>query len=161
MRPLFVPKIPRVWVALLRVMVGLVFLTVVYSNYYKGYYSPQGLQVFFTQVFPQSENPFPWYANFIENVVLPLRGPFSTFQLITEPLLGLALLFGVFTPVASLGAMFFILNTFLATFGQDWPWSYLMIEGILFVVLVTQAGRSLGVDGWLTWRFGKDRWYLW
>jgi uncharacterized membrane protein YphA (DoxX/SURF4 family) len=72
-----------------------------------------------------------------------------------EFLLGLFLLFGLLTPWISVAAAFFILNTFLATFGHDWPWSYAMILGMLFVVFFTRAGRSLGLDAWLARRRGE------
>lgn len=152
---------PRFWIALLRIMIGLLFLTVTYSNIEHGFYSAEGLHRFFNEVFPQSANPLRFYAAFIERVILPVAGPFSTFQAIAEPLMGLAFVFGVFTPLAVVGGIVFIANTFLATFGHDWPWSYIMMCAIMFTVAVTQSGRTLGVDGWLARRFGSHRWYLW
>jgi uncharacterized membrane protein YphA (DoxX/SURF4 family) len=127
-------------------MLGVLFLTTWYSNLSKGFYTPDGLVDFFSNVFPQSENPLTWYAAFINDIILPIRGAFAPFQLIGEFLLGMFLLIGVLTPWTSVAAAFFILNTFLATFGHDWPWSYAMILGILFVIFFTRAGRSLGID---------------
>jgi uncharacterized membrane protein YphA (DoxX/SURF4 family) len=148
------------WVSLLRIMIGLLLLTTWGSNLSKGFYTADGLQVFFTDVFPQSANPLGWYAGFIEGVILPIRGFFAPMQLIGEFLLGLFLLIGLFTPLTSLMAAFFILNTFLASFGHDWPWSYATILGILFVVFITRAGRSLGVDAWLLEKRGQPRNFL-
>jgi uncharacterized membrane protein YphA (DoxX/SURF4 family) len=155
------PQVPLFWVALLRIMLGLLFLTTWYSNLGKGFYTPDGLQNFFENVFPQANNPLTWYAAFINNVILPIRGVFAPLQLITEGLMGLALLIGVLTPVTSVAAAFFIVNTFLATFGHDWPWSYMTILGILGVCFFTRAGRSLGVDAWLAKRIGEPAWPLW
>ena len=140
------PQIPLSWVALLRIILGVLFLTTWFSNLFKGFYTPDGLLDFFTNVFPQSENPLRWYAGFIINVILPIRSAFAPFQLVSEFLIGLFLLAGALTPWTSAAAAFFILNTFLATFGHDWPWSYGTILGILFVVFFTRAGRSLGFD---------------
>ncbi len=140
------PQVPLSWIALLRIMLGALFLTTWGSNLVRGFYTPEGLLVFFRDVFPQSDNPLSWYGAFIEGVILPIRTVFAPFQLVTEFLLGLFLLIGLLTPWTSAAAAFFILNTFLATFGHDWPWSYLTILGILFVVTFTRAGRSLGVD---------------
>ena len=155
------PQTPLSWVALLRIMLGLLFLTTWASNLSKGFYTADGLYTFFTEIFPQSANSLTWFAAFIENFVLPARTVFAPFQLVTEFLIGLFLLVGFFTPLTSLAAGFFILNTFLATFGHDWPWSYLMILGILFVVLSTRAGRSLGVDAWFMNRRGEPDFFLW
>jgi hypothetical protein len=56
---------------------------------------------------------------------------------------------------------FFLVNVFLATFGHDWPWAYLMPLSLLGVFYLTRAGRSLGVDAWLARRFGEPRVPLW
>jgi thiosulfate dehydrogenase [quinone] large subunit len=142
-------RVPLFWISLLRIMIGLLILTTWGSNLLKGFYTPEGLLNFFTNVFPLADNPLTWYAAFIDNVILPIRHVFAPFQMIGEFLLALFLLLGLFTPLTSLFAAFFIINTYLATYGHDWPWSYWMILGILFVVFVTRAGRSLGVDNLL------------
>jgi uncharacterized membrane protein YphA (DoxX/SURF4 family) len=143
-------------------MLGLLFLTTWWSNQSKGFYTPDGLQYFFTQVFPQSGNSLTWYAAFIDNIILPARSVFAPFQLVTEFLIGVFLLVGFFTPYTSAAGAFFILNTFLATFGHDWPWSYVMILWILLVLFFTRAGRSLGIDGILLRKHGEPRLpYLW
>ena len=145
------------WVALLRMLLGLMFITTWFSNLSKGFYTPNGLQIFFTDVFPQSANPLTWYAAFIDSVILPIRSVFAPGQLVGELLLGLFLLVGAFTPITSAVAAFFIINTFLATYGHDWPWSYITILGILFVVFMTKAGRSLGVDAWFLKNRGEPK----
>jgi len=145
------------WIALLRIMLGVLFITTWGSNLSKGFYTPDGLQTFFTEIFPQSANSLTWYAAFIDNVIIPIRAVFAPVQLVGEFLLGLFLLIGVFTPVTGVFATFFILNTFLATYGHDWPWSYVTILGILFVVFMTKAGRSFGVDAWLLKNRGEPK----
>ena len=40
------------WIALLRIMLGVLFITTWASNLKKGFYTPDGLQYFFTDVFP-------------------------------------------------------------------------------------------------------------
>mgnify|MGYP001017097674 CR=1 FL=1 len=155
------PATGLLWIALLRVMIGLMFLTTWGSNALKGYYTPDGLLHFFTVVFPQAENPLRFYADFITAVILPARSAFAPFQLVAEGLLGLALLGGLFTPVASVAGAFFLANVFLATLGHDWPWAYLMPISLLGVFFLTRAGRSLGLDAWLLLRFGEPRMPLW
>jgi uncharacterized membrane protein YphA (DoxX/SURF4 family) len=149
------------WIALLRIMVGLMFLTTWGSNLRKGYYTADGLLHFFTVVFPQTENPLRFYAGFLADAILPARAAFAPFQLVAEGALGLALLAGFLTPLASLAGAFFLVNIFLATFGHDWPWAYLMPLSLLGVFYLTRAGRSLGVDAWLARRFGEPQVPLW
>ena len=150
-------RVPLVWISLLRILLGILFLTTWSSNLSKGFYTPDGLVDFFTNVFPQSENPLAWYAAFINGLIIPILGFFAPFQLVAEFLIGLFLLLGFLTPLTSFAGMIFIINTFLATFGHDWPWSYGMMLAILAVVLVTRAGRSIGIDNLLYDRRGEPR----
>ena len=155
------PKVSMFWIVLLRIMLGLLFITQWYDNLISGLYTPAGLEGLFTYFFETSENPLPFYMALVENVILPIAPFFTKFQLVTELLMGLALLVGFMTPLTSLFAAFFILNTFLASWGADWPWSYLTILSILGVLFFTRAGRSLGVDAWLADRFGEPKFPLW
>ncbi len=157
----FEPKVALSWIALLRIVVGVMFLSTWLPNFLDGLYTPDGLLRFFTVDFPQSENPLVFYASFINGVILPIRNVFAPFQLIAEFLLGLALLVGAFTPLASIAGIFFLLNTLLATFGHDWLWSYILPISILAVTLFTHAGRTLGVDAYLVKRTGKRHFLLW
>ena len=149
------PKVPLKWIAALRIMVGIMFLTTWGFNLIEGFYTPDGLLRFFTEIFPQNENPLAFYGAFINNVILPIRDVFAPFQLVAEGLMGLALLVGLFTPFFSVAGIFFLLNTFLATLGHDWPWAYILPIGILTVTAITRAGRVWGLDGYLHKRFGS------
>lgn len=155
------PMTSLTWLALLRIMVGLVILTTWASNLSKGFYTADGLQHFFTNVFPQADNPLTWYAAFIDGVILPIRHIFAPFQMVAEFTLGLALILGGFTRLFSLAGIFFLVNTFLATFGHDWPWAYLMPIGILGVVFLTKAGRAIGLDGAWFKKRGEKGFLLW
>ena len=157
----FKPQIPLTWIALLRIVVGLMFMSTWLPNFLDGVYTPDGLLIFFTEEFPQSENPLGFYANFIDGVILPIRNVFAPFQLVAEFMLGLAILVGAFTPLASIAGVFFLINTMLATFGHDWLWSYILPISILVVCLFTHAGRVLGVDASLLKRFGEQNFFLW
>jgi uncharacterized membrane protein YphA (DoxX/SURF4 family) len=154
-------KVPLSWIAVLRIIVGLMFLLTWLPNFLDGLYTPEGLVIFFTEEFPQSENPLRFYATFIDGIILPIRNIFAPFQLVTEFLMGLAILVGAFTSIASIAGIFFLLNTMLATFGHDWLWSYILPISILVVVLFTHAGRAIGVDAYLLKRFGKRNFLLW
>jgi uncharacterized membrane protein YphA (DoxX/SURF4 family) len=154
-------QIPLTWVALLRVVVGLMFLLTWLPNFLDGLYTPDGLLQFFTKEFPQSENTLGFYASFIDGVIIPMRHIFAPFQLVAEFLLGFVILAGAFTPLASIAGIFFLINTMLATFGHDWLWSYILPISILAVTLFTHAGRALGVDAYLLKRFGERHFLLW
>lgn len=155
------PKTSLFWIALLRIMLGLLFITQWYSNLTKGLYTPEGLEGLFNYYFNASGNPLLWYQTFINSAILPNAAIYGSFQFVTELLMGLALLAGFLTPLTSAAAAFFVFNTFLASWGADWPWSYLTILGILGVLFFTRAGRSIGIDGWLQERYGDRKFPLW
>lgn len=154
------PQTPLFWVALLRIMLGLLFLTQWYDNMVGGLYTAEGLRGLFAYFLSASESPLLWYHAFLEGVIAPIAPAFAAFQFASELLLGIAFLLGLFTPLMSVAAAFFVLNTFLLSWGADWPWSYLTLLTILGVVFFTRAGRVLGIDGWLARHFG-ERFPLW
>jgi uncharacterized membrane protein YphA (DoxX/SURF4 family) len=65
---------------------------------------------------------------------------------VAEPLMGLALIFGVFSPLAGIGGIFFFTNLLLASWGKEWPWTYVNMIVILIAVIGSGSGRFLGVD---------------
>ncbi|MGD8633056.1 MAG: DoxX family protein [Anaerolineales bacterium] len=155
------PKTSMFWIALLRIMLGLLFITQWYDNLVNGIYTPAGLEGSLNYFFSTSDNPLDFYMVFVNQVILPIAPFFTKFQLVTELLIGIALLVGFLTPLTSLFAAFFILNTFLVSWGADWPWSYLTILTILGVLFFTRAGRSLGLDAILARRFGDVKFAVW
>lgn len=154
------PKVSLFWLVLLRVMLGLLFITQWYSNLVNGLFTPEGLEGLFNYFYMASDNPLEWYRAFTQNVILPVAPFFTKFQLVAELLMGIALLVGFFTPLASVTAAFFVTNIFLSSWGADWPWSYLMILTICGILFFARAGRSMGVDRMLLNRFG-DKFPLW
>jgi uncharacterized membrane protein YphA (DoxX/SURF4 family) len=75
----------------------------------------------------------------------------------------LFLIIGLFTPISAAIAWFFVVNLFLASFGTgEWPWTYVIMAGVLAVIALTRSGRSYGLDALLASRRGEPRIpYLW
>jgi len=142
------------WIALLRVMMGLVFLTTWLSNLSKGLYGDGFLP--FIQGWADGTD-FRWYAAFLNEVVIPNIEILRVVQVVTEGLLmGLFLTLGLLTPLSAATAWFFVVNLFLASFGTgEWPWTYVMMGVMLAIIALTRAGRSLGLDAWLLEKRGE------
>ena len=145
----------RRWLAALRIMMGAIFLTTWFANVQKGFYTSAGLEQFFTHVYPQAHNPIVPYAAFIQHVLLPSRALFAPFQFAAELGLGIALILGIFTPIAGIGGAFLLANIFLATYGAEWPWTYLSLIGVCIAVAATRSGRTFGVDALLVGRIPR------
>jgi uncharacterized membrane protein YphA (DoxX/SURF4 family) len=142
------------WIALLRVMMGLVFLTTWFSNLSKGLYGEGYLP--FIQSWADGTS-FRWYADFLYNVVIPNSELLRVAQIVIEGLvMGLFLTIGLLTPLSAAISWLFVVNLFLASFGTgEWPWTYVMMGVVLAVIAVTRAGRSFGVDAWLVKKWGE------
>ena len=149
------------WIALLRVMMGLVFLTTWFSNLNKGLYGDGFLP--FIQGWADGTS-FRWYAEFLNNVVIPNIEILRVVQVVTEGLImGVFLIIGLFTPISAAITWFFVVNLFLASFGTgEWPWTYIMMGIVLAVIALTRSGRSFGIDAWLKSKRGEPPIpYLW
>ena len=94
---------------------------------------------------------FPWYAAFLERVVLPNFAFFGTVTFLTELALGLGLLLGVLTRLAGLGGFLWQVNIALGAFNVpgEWYWIWPLLTLPLFCFAFCGAGRVLGVDHWL------------
>lgn len=147
------------YLAMLRVLLGLLFITTAFENLHKGLYG-EGFQPFVESW--ATGNPVGVYRAFLETVVIPNWQIFATVQLIVEPIvMGLFLAIGLFTPISAFVAAFFMGNLFLASLGKEWPWTYLVILGVLVTIIAGRAGRYFGVDQMLAERFPNPRLPLW
>ena len=145
-------------IAILRITLGVILLVTWYDNLVKGLYTGDGLSGFFNWLFsPDGNNSsLLWYRDLLNATILGVPGLFAVFQLVTELLLGLALLVGAFTPAAGIGAAFFFFNLFLSYFGgHEWIWTYVLLTIAAVVVGLTRSGRALGLDQMLAQRFNN------
>ena len=101
------------------------------------------------------------YRAIIESTILQSPGAFAAFQMIAEFLMGLGLLVGGLTRLASLGAILVFLNLFLAYFGgNEWIWTYVLLLVSALVVFLTYAGREWGFDRYLVKKRGAPSFSL-
>jgi len=105
-------------------------------------------------------NPVGWYKDFLEQSVLPKASLFASLQTYGEVAAGIGLVLGLFTGLSALVGLVLALNFGLATqwmsFGQQGFHLLLITSMILF--LLTRAGRTWGVDGWLLARTPNQGW---
>lgn len=141
-------------VALLRITLGVILLVTWWENLQKGLYQANNFAAFIGSL--AAGHPIEPYRRFLTDVVIPNATIFSTFQLVTELGMGVALILGVFTPLAALGAVFFFLNLLLAYLNPntgEWIWTYVLLTVSAWTVAMSRAGRALGIDR----RLSRDR----
>jgi len=102
--------ISRALLILPRLFLGVIFSLAAYSKFAAGGF-PAHLGLFIRQVLPHAT---PAYQAFAQAVVLPNVTLFATLVLIGETFVGIAMLAGITTRLASVVAIFLLLNYMLA-----------------------------------------------
>ena len=137
----------KIWAALLRLAVGGVWLFEAFpqvraSSAYLGSGFTGAVQGM------AAGNPWRFYRQFLEGIVLTHAAVFSYLTLVGNVLVGICLLIGLLTPYTALIAIFLNLNYGLAAGWMDrqaYPLNGLLIVCEL-VILALAAGRVAGVD---------------
>ena len=142
-----VSSVPVIWLVLLRVGVGIIWLRSgllkLPDREYLKYHEKLERYV--------SKNPFPWYRAFLRRYMLPYSLPAGYLFVTAELIIGVALILGLLTVPAALTGVFFNVNFRLAAGWQNpsnTPLNYLMIMCQLLVV-ASGAGNYLSLDALL------------
>lgn len=132
--------------AILRIFLGTQWLLSALDKLNSGWLIYSDKLVAGASTSPIGPNPVGWYVDFMEAVVFPNAIIFQYMITLGELALGIALLLGIFTPLAALGSAFMSINFFLSGFYPENP----TLPWWLFSSLaVIGAGRALSVDYYL------------
>jgi thiosulfate dehydrogenase [quinone] large subunit len=99
-----------------------------------------------------------WYANFLQNVVMPNAGVWSNVVAVGETLVGIALILGIFTGIAALFGSFMNFNYLMAGTVSTNPFLFILA---MFIILAWKTAGWIGIDHWLLpalgtpWKPGK------
>src|SRR6266850_847528 len=152
-------KVPEIWIASLRIVVGAWFLKAVWTkltvSFAWGVVPYIDVSPRFVNFHPKrvaefaAGNPVEWYRRFLEDVVLPHAALFARFQAYAEVIVGIALLLGLCVGMGALLGLFLTINYGLATqwmsFGQQG--FHLLLISSMIIFLGARAGRVWGLDG--------------
>jgi thiosulfate dehydrogenase [quinone] large subunit len=97
------------------------------------------------------------YKSFLVDVVVPNWTFFGWLTLVTETFIGATLLLGLFTRLGSVVAIGMAANVTIGILSvpHEWVWTYTMLIMWPAVFLLTDAGRSFGVDAFLAPRLDR------
>jgi uncharacterized membrane protein YphA (DoxX/SURF4 family) len=102
------------------------------------------------------KNGYSWYQNLLNFVVVPHPATFGTLVVIAEIYVGIALVIGFTTRLASCVALFLLLNYMCAKGAAPWGPGIDQSDIVLaIIILFSNAGHTLGVDKWLADRLPK------
>lgn len=154
-------RFPERWLAVLRIAVGAWFAKAVFTKLSVtlawGFLpvptaSDRWLHVMPTLVAKYAEgNPIAFFRDFLLNSVVPNSHLYAQLTAFGEAAVGLGLVFGCLTTLASAIGLVLVVNYGLAVQWQgpaQQGFHYMLITALV-VILATRAGRMWGVDGWM------------
>jgi len=91
------------------------------------------------------------YRDFLVNVMIPHWTFFGWMTLATETFIAVTLILGLFTRLGALVALGMAVNITIGIVSvpHEWGWSYVMLIMLAAIFLLTDAGRSFGIDAFL------------
>lgn len=143
--------------AVVRVTLGAMFVWVFFENLGKGLYTAWGYAHLIKYYIEKSHSPGAWKAlmGVMANnaaIVAPIQG-------LTEISLGILLLIGLFTRPAASVAFLFLGSLWISEFGTSWIWELLVSVLACLGLAIGRAGRTWGVDEWLSRRSPSSPWW--
>jgi uncharacterized membrane protein YphA (DoxX/SURF4 family) len=102
------------------------------------------------------KNGYSWYQSLLNSAVVPHAATIDKLVVISEIYIGIALVIGLTTRLAAALAMFLLLNYMCAKGALPWGPGIDQSDIVLAVmILLTDAGRTFGIDKLLADRFPK------
>jgi uncharacterized membrane protein YphA (DoxX/SURF4 family) len=137
--------------ALVRLTIGAMFVSVFFENLGKGLYTAAGYSNLINYYVKASHAPAAWKAvmAFMASHAA-MAGPM---QAMTEISLGILLVLGLLTRPAALIAFLFLTSLWISEWGTSWIWELLVPVLASLGLALGRAGRAWGVDARLAQRW--------
>lgn len=143
--------------AVIRLTIGALFVSVFFENLGKGLYTVGGYVPLLQYYITKGHSPAAWKAviGFIANhaaIAAPMQG-------MTEISLGILLVIGLLTRPAAFVAFLFLTSLWVSEWGTSWIWELLVPMLASLGLAVGRAGRTWGVDAWLSKSRPSSPWW--
>ena len=143
--------------ALVRLIVGSMFVSVFFENLGKGAYSPAGYAGVINYYIKNSHSPAAWKS--VLGLMASHAAMAAPMQAMTEITLGILLIIGLFTRPAALVAFLFLSTLWFTELGTSWIWELLVPVVASLGLAVGRAGRAWGIDALLARRKPSSLWW--
>ena len=143
----------RTGLALMRLSIGAMFLSVFFENLNKGLYAKDGYAKLINYYVENSHAPGLWKSIMSSaashaTVAGPLQG-------VAEISFGVLLLLGLLTRPVALAAFLFLTSLWVSEWGTAWIWELLIPMIASFSIMVGGAGRKWGIDAKLAQKYPR------
>ena len=143
--------------AIVRVTIGAMFVSVFFENLAKGLYTPAGYAGLINYYIKQSHSPAVWKA--VMGIAASHAAMAAPLQAVTEISLGVLLLIGLLTRPAAFVAFLYLGSLWVSEWGTAWSWELLVPLLAALAVAVGRAGRTWGIDALLVRRLPSSQWW--
>jgi uncharacterized membrane protein YphA (DoxX/SURF4 family) len=143
--------------ALVRLIIGAMFVSVFFENLGKGLYSPGGYAGLINYYIKASHSPAAWKA--VMGLAANHAAVAAPLQAMTEISLGILLVIGLVTRSAAFVAFLFLGSLWISEYGTSWIWELLVPVVASLGLAIGRAGRRWGVDAWLSQRWPSSPWW--
>jgi uncharacterized membrane protein YphA (DoxX/SURF4 family) len=143
--------------ALVRLIVGAMFVSVFFENLGKGAYTPAGYAGVINYYIKNSHAPAAW------KLVLEFMSSHAAMiapgQAAMELSLGILLVIGLLTRPAAFVAFLFLGSLWVTELGTSWIWELLVPVVASLGLVMGRAGRAWGIDALLARRNPSSLWW--
>jgi len=143
--------------AIVRMTIGAMLVWVFFENLGKGLYTPTGYAGLINYYIKASHSPAVW--KLIMGIVAGHAAMAAPGQAVTEISLGVLLVIGLFTRPVAFVAFLYLASLWVSEWGTAWIWELLVPVLASLGVAVGRAGRTWGVDAWLSERSPSSPWW--
>jgi uncharacterized membrane protein YphA (DoxX/SURF4 family) len=143
--------------AIVRMTIGAMFVSVFFENLGKGLYRPAGYAGLIDYYIKQGHAPAAWKA--VMSLAASHAAMAAPVQALTEISLGVLLIIGLLTRPVAFIAFLYLGSLWMSEWGTAWIWELLVPVLALLSVSIGRAGRKWGIDAWLSEQWPTSPWW--
>jgi len=147
----------RSGLAIVRLTIGAMFVSVFFENLGKGLYTPAGYSGLINSYIQHGHAPSAWKA--VMAVAASHAAMAAPMQAMTEISLGILLVVGLLTRPVAFVAFLYLASLWMSEWGTAWIWELLVPVLASLALAVGRAGRGWGVDALLARRWPSSSWW--
>jgi uncharacterized membrane protein YphA (DoxX/SURF4 family) len=143
--------------AIVRVTIGAMLVSVFFENLGKGLYNPAGYASLIHFYIQQGHAPGAWKA--VMSLAASHAAMAAPMQAVTEISFGILLIIGLLTRPVAFVAFLYLGSLWISEWGTAWIWELLVPVLASLGLAIGSAGRRWGVDARLSQRWPSSRWW--
>ena len=144
--------------ALVRVTIGAMLVSVFFENFGKGLYTAAGYAGLIHYYIEKGHSPAVWKAVMAQAASHAAMA--APMQAVAEISFGVLLVIGLLTRPVAFVAFLYLGSLWMSEWGTAWIWELLVPVLASLGLAIGSAGRAWGVDAWLAKRWPNAPWWL-